>query len=86
MMKDVKQYFLGENANIVIGIDWPNEPDPYYYDNTPMIKLRSFSPHVMLAVVTDDNTSMRLLMTPKEAKQLGKILSKELKKYAKDIS
>ena len=83
-MHDIKQYFLGEGINIVLGIDRPKEEQKHYHDNEPLITLHSMSDYVMLAIVTkDDDTSRRILLTPEQAKDLAKLLSKYLKKYAK---
>lgn len=85
-MYDIKQYFLGEGVNIVFGIDRPQEEQKMYYDNEPLITLHSMSDYVMLAIATgDDNTSRRILMTPKQARELAKALPKYLKKYARKI-
>ena len=85
-MHDIKQYFLGEDIDIVLGIDRPKEEQKFYFDDEPLITLHSISDYVMLAIVTkDDNTSRRILLTPEQAKDLAKLLSKYLKKYAKKI-
>lgn len=85
-MHDIKQYFLGEGADIALGIDRPKEEQKFYFDDEPLITLHSISDYVMLGIVTkDDNTSRRILLTPEQAKDLAKLLSKYLKKYAKKI-
>lgn len=85
-MHDVKQYFLGESVDIILGIDRPKEEQKFYFDDEPLMTLHSMSDYVMLGIVTkDDNTSRRILLTPEQAKDLAKLLSKYLKKYAKKI-
>lgn len=88
-MRDVKQYFLAEDVDIALGIDRPKDPlesHTFYYDNCPIITLHDMNDRVMLAIITkDDNVSRRILMTPKQAKKLAKLLSKHLKKFAEKI-
>lgn len=87
-MFDVKQYFLGDNADILLGIDRPKEEQTFYYDDDPLIKLRSMSNYVMLGFVVkdgDEYVNHRILLTAKQARGLAKHLSKHLKKLAKRI-
>lgn len=80
LMKDVKLYFLGEGANVALGIDRPKVTS--YSDNLPIMTFRSRSDYVVLAIITeDDNISRQILMTPKQAKSV----SKRLKKLAKKL-
>lgn len=85
--RQVKQYFLNEGIYLGLAVDRPiEELETYYYDNTPMITLHSKSDYVCLSFITDDdNTSRCVLMTPKQAKEVAKVLSKNLKRLAKKI-
>lgn len=83
-MCDVKQYFLGDNADIALGIDQPREEQKFYFDNEPVIKLHPMHNYVMLAFITKDGeeyVSHRILLTAQQARGLAK----HLKKLAKRI-
>lgn len=87
-MFDVRQYFLGDNADIILGLDKPKEEQIFYYDDDPLVKLHSVSDYVMLGFVVKDGNEYvnhRVLLTAKQARGLAKHLSKHLKKLAKRI-
>lgn len=77
-----KEYFLGDGINFIIGISRPNykHEQTYYYDNEPVVIMRSMSDYILLCAVNDD-IKMRVLLTPKQAK----IISKQLKKLSKQM-
>ena len=80
-MRVSKQFFLSEGIYIALGIERPKEAEKFYYDNTPMITMHSESDYIAFSVITDeDNTSRQILMTPKQAKEISKILKKLAKK------
>lgn len=76
----IKEYFLNDGINFIIGISHPHyeHEQTQYYDNEPIITMHSMSDYILLGVVNDD-VKMRILMTPKQAKFIGK----QLKKLAK---
>lgn len=80
MINEVKEYFLNDGVEFVIGISHPHNAhdQTLYYDNEPIITMHSMSDYILLGVVNDD-VKMRILMTPKQAKFIGK----QLKKLAK---
>lgn len=82
LMKDIKRCFLGEGVNVALGIDRPEET--HYSDNLPIITVQRSLDYVMLAIITDDDsTSRRILMTPKQAKGVSKCLKKLAKRLKK---
>lgn len=69
----IKEYFLGDGINFIIGIAHPRceHEQTHFYDH-------SMSDYILLCAVNDD-IKTRVLLTPKQAKIIGK----QLKKLAK---
>ena len=77
---EIKEYFLGDGINFIIGISRPRceHEQTHYYDNEPIVTMHSMSDYILLCAVNDD-IETRVLLTPKQAKIIGK----QLKKLAK---
>lgn len=83
---EVKEYFLGDDINFIIGISHPrSEHEQTYYDNKPVVTMHSMSEYVLLGAVNDDIRT-RVLLTPKQAKTIAKQLKKLAKRLKKQKS
>lgn len=83
----IKEYFLGDGIDFIIGISHPHysHEQTQYYDNEPVVTMHSMSDYILLGAVNDD-IKTRVLLTPKQAKTIAKQLKKLAKRLKKQKS
>ena len=89
-MRKYERFELGRDATISLGVvRIPAEEETYYYDNEPTITLHP--PRDMVSIrllfTNEDgqNEAREIIMNPKRARKLRKVMKKYLRKFADKI-
>lgn len=97
-MRKYERFELGRDATISLGVvriqdeeqthHYDNEP-MHYYDNEPIITLRPprdvVSIRLLFTAEDGSNEAREIIMNPKRARKLRKVMKKHLKKFADKI-
>ena len=83
------RFELGRDVTISLGVVRILAEEKYYYDNEPTITLRPprdmVSIHLLFTAEDGSNEAREIIMDPKRARKLRKVMKKYLRKFADKI-